>query len=73
MQALVGDVGRSPCPGNALSEWLGNKLVVGALGLPPDSRFLNLDNGHGFNYTLDQPQVTPLYKRALDAGLRVLV
>jgi len=72
-QSLIGDVGRSPCPGNSLTDWLGNAKVLDALGLPADANFLNLDNGHGFNYTSDQTQITPFYGNALDAGLRVLV
>ena len=44
-----------------------------AIGIPMDANFLNLDNGHGFSYTSDQPQVTYIYKRVIDAGLRVLV
>jgi cathepsin A (carboxypeptidase C) len=72
-KSMLGDVGGSPCPGNSLTDWLSNAEVLRALNLPSDSNFLNLDNGHGFNYTSDEPQITPIYKEALDHGLRVLV
>lgn len=65
--------GNSPCPGSAMPEWLGLNATMDALGVPRDSNFLNLDNGHGFNYTSNVWQITPIYKRAISLGLRVLV
>ncbi len=75
-RAAVGGVGSmegNPCPGNSLTDWLSNAKVVEALGLPADSNFLNLDNGHGFNYTSDQTRITPFYGHALNSSLRVMV
>ena len=56
-----------------MDKWLALNTSMEALGVPLDSNFLNLDNGHGFDYTPDQPQVTYIYKKALEKGLRVLI
>eukprot|EP00936_MAST-01D_sp_MAST-1D-sp1_P002532 g2532.t1 len=65
--------GGAPCPSTAMDKWLALNASMEALGVPLDSNFLNLDNGHGFDYTPDQPQVTYIYKKALEKGLRVLI
>jgi len=61
------------CPGRALPLWFALNATLDALGAPRDLNFLNLDNGHGFNYTSRQTQVTYIYGKALSQGLRVLV
>eukprot|EP01061_Rhynchopus_euleeides_P037712 TRINITY_DN645_c4_g1_i1.p1 TRINITY_DN645_c4_g1~~TRINITY_DN645_c4_g1_i1.p1 ORF type:complete len:517 (+),score=213.64 TRINITY_DN645_c4_g1_i1:43-1593(+) len=61
------------CPGNAMPEWLALKATREAINVPADVNFLNLDNGHGFNYTTDQTDIRFVYKKALAAGLSVLV
>lgn len=63
----------SPCLGNVLAEWLLTNATLAAIGAPLNSNFINLDNGHGFNYTSDQSFVGDIYKQAIDAGLRVMV
>jgi hypothetical protein len=63
----------SPCIGSAMSDWLALNETRKALGIPVDTKFINLDNGHGFNYTSDREFVGDIYERALKAGLRVLV
>ena len=63
----------SPCLGHAMSDWLAMAETKAAIGAPADIAFINLDNGHGFNYTSDQGFVGPIYERALGLGLRVLV
>lgn len=67
-----GGVG-SPCLGDAMPEWLLLPATLKALGADADSSFNNVDNGIGFDYTTDQTFVGPIYARALNAGLRVLV
>ena len=61
------------CPGNAMPDWLALNQTRSAIGVPLDVNFLNLDNGHGFNYTTDQTDVRFIYKKALEKGLTVLV
>jgi len=63
----------SPCLGGAMNEWLLLPATLEAIGAPKDSNFINLDNGHGFNYTSDQPFVGDIYEAALKAGKRVMV
>jgi len=63
----------SACLGNAMNEWLLLPQTLKAIGAPANSSFINLDNGHGFNYTSDSPFVGPIYERAAKAGLRVLI
>ena len=65
--------GGAPCPSTAMDELLALDATLDALSIPRGASFINLDNGHGFDYTPDEPQVTPIYKRALEAGLRVLI
>eukprot|EP01059_Diplonema_ambulator_P011695 TRINITY_DN2173_c0_g1_i3.p1 TRINITY_DN2173_c0_g1~~TRINITY_DN2173_c0_g1_i3.p1 ORF type:complete len:518 (+),score=176.46 TRINITY_DN2173_c0_g1_i3:958-2511(+) len=61
------------CPGNAMPDWLLLNDTLNALGAPLDTNFLNLDNGHGFNYTSDQTDIRFVYQKAIDKGLKVLV
>lgn len=63
----------SPCFGGALPDWLLRNDTLKAIGAIAGSSFINLDNGHGFNYTSNEPFVGPIYKHALDSGLKVLV
>ena len=63
----------SPCLGDALPQWLLLNATLEAIGAPAGSSFINLDNGHGFNYTSDQAFVGDIYTRALAKGLRTLV
>lgn len=63
----------SPCLGQAMPEWLLRNDTLKALGAPLDTKFINLDNGHGFNYTSDALFVAPIYEHALAKGLRVMV
>ena len=43
-----------------------------AIGAPPNSAFINLDNGHGFDYTSNQSLLVR-YMSEPQAGLKVLV
>jgi cathepsin A (carboxypeptidase C) len=63
----------SPCLGDALPQWLLLDATLAAIGAPAGSSFINLDNGHGFNYTSDQPFVGGIYTKALAKGLRTLI
>ena len=65
--------GGAACSGNALDEWLLRNETLDAIGVSRDANFVNLDNGHGFNYTGDQPQVTFIYKKMIDAGKQILI
>jgi len=65
--------GGKACSGNAMAEWLMLNQTLEAIGAPQNSNFVNLDNGHGFSYTSNQPSVTPIYKQAVESGLRVLL
>eukprot|EP00931_Biecheleriopsis_adriatica_P063757 TRINITY_DN38675_c0_g1_i1.p1 TRINITY_DN38675_c0_g1~~TRINITY_DN38675_c0_g1_i1.p1 ORF type:complete len:368 (+),score=83.25 TRINITY_DN38675_c0_g1_i1:99-1106(+) len=67
-----GGVG-SPCLGDSISEWLMKPETLSAIGAPAKSKFINLDNGHGFNYTTDRSFVGDVYERAIKQGMRVLV
>jgi len=69
-----GDSGlSSPCLANAMPAWFAHKETLKAIGAPDGIAFINLDNGIGFNYTTDQTFVGPIYTRALEKGLRVLM
>jgi len=63
----------SPCLGTAMADWLNRSDTLAALGAPADTNFINLDNGHGFDYSLDQPFVGPIYKKAIKAGLQIMI
>lgn len=63
----------SPCLGNVLNEWLLLPETLSAIGAPSNSIFINLDNGHGFNYTSNAPFVGDIYRNAVDAGLDIMV
>jgi len=63
----------SPCLGHAMADWFKLNETLAAIGAPPDTAFINLDNGHGFDYTSNQEFVGPIYSRALKMGLQVLV
>ena len=63
----------SPCLGHAMSTWFTLNETLEAIGAPLDSKFINLDNGHGFNYTSNQPFVGPIYEALIKAGKRVLI
>lgn len=63
----------SPCLGSAMNTWLLHPATLEAIGAPLNTSFINLDNGHGFNYTSDRGFVGDIYERALKAGLRVMV
>jgi hypothetical protein len=41
----------SPCLGNAMNDWFLLPETLAAIGAPNNSAFINLDNGHGFDYT----------------------
>ena len=80
MMTFVGDTNDprssglgSPCLGQAMGDWFKLPETLEAIGALPNSSFINLDNGHGFDYTSDQTFIGPIYERALEAGLRVLV
>ena len=49
----------SPCLGSAMNTWLLLPETLDAIGAPKGSNFINLDNGHGFNYTSNEPFVGP--------------
>eukprot|EP01060_Flectonema_neradi_P009347 TRINITY_DN1666_c1_g1_i1.p1 TRINITY_DN1666_c1_g1~~TRINITY_DN1666_c1_g1_i1.p1 ORF type:complete len:519 (+),score=104.40 TRINITY_DN1666_c1_g1_i1:64-1620(+) len=61
------------CPGNAMPDWLLLNETLDAIAAPRNSAFINLDNGHGFNYTSDQTDIRFIYKKALDMNKTVLV
>ena len=63
----------SPCLGNAMNDWFLLPETLAAIGAPNNSAFINLDNGHGFDYTSDQTFVGPIYEKAIKAGLNILV
>ena len=63
----------SPCLGHAMADWFKLNETLKAIGAPLNAAFINLDNGHGFNYTSNQEFVGPIYSRAVKAGLQVLV
>ncbi|CAE8706644.1 unnamed protein product [Polarella glacialis] len=63
----------SPCLGNSISEWLLRPETLAAIGAPANSSFINLDNGHGFNYTTNRASVADVYEKAIKQGLRVLL
>ena len=63
----------SPCLGEAMDIWFKHNSTLDAIGAPLGINFVNLDNGHGFNYTSDEPFIGPVYTAAIKAGLRVLV
>ena len=56
-----------------MSTWFTLNETLEAIGAPLDSKFINLDNGHGFNYTSNQPFVGPIYEALIKAGKRVLI
>eukprot|EP01063_Lacrimia_lanifica_P019765 TRINITY_DN27191_c0_g1_i1.p1 TRINITY_DN27191_c0_g1~~TRINITY_DN27191_c0_g1_i1.p1 ORF type:complete len:538 (+),score=236.05 TRINITY_DN27191_c0_g1_i1:50-1663(+) len=61
------------CLGDAMPIYFARPEVLEALHLPADIAFVNLDNGHGFDYTTDQYDVRYIYGKALAANLTVLV
>ena len=61
------------CPSAAMPTYLNLASVKTAIAAPLNTNFLNLDNGHGFNYTTDQTDIRFVYKKALDKGLTVMV
>jgi serine carboxypeptidase-like clade I len=63
----------SPCLGSAMNDWFLLPETLEAIGAPYNSSFINLDNGHGFDYTSDQTFVGPIYERAIKEGLSILV
>ena len=63
----------SPCLGHAMGDWFKLPETLAAIGAPENSAFINLDNGHGFDYTSDQTFVGPIYEKAIAAGLNILV
>eukprot|EP00929_Paragymnodinium_shiwhaense_P122468 TRINITY_DN9521_c0_g1_i1.p1 TRINITY_DN9521_c0_g1~~TRINITY_DN9521_c0_g1_i1.p1 ORF type:complete len:634 (+),score=135.06 TRINITY_DN9521_c0_g1_i1:94-1902(+) len=63
----------SPCLGDAMPIWFSKNVSLKAIGAPDNIRFINLDNGHGFNYTSDQAFVGPIYERLIQGGYKVLV
>jgi len=63
----------SPCLGSAMNDWFLLPETLAAINAPNNSAFINLDNGHGFDYTSDQEFVGPIYEKALKAGLKILV
>lgn len=63
----------SPCLANAMPLWFAQNASLAAIGAPPGIRFINLDNGIGFNYTTDQSFVGPIYERIIKSGLSVLM
>lgn len=63
----------SPCLGDSMSEWFLKPQTLTAIGAMPNSSFINLDNGHGFNYTTNRAFVGDVYEKAAKKGLRVLV
>jgi len=67
-----GGVG-SPCLGNAMAAWLSKPETIAALGVMNGSHFINLDNGHGFNYTTNREFVGDVYQLANQKGLRVML
>jgi serine carboxypeptidase-like clade 2 len=56
-----------------MNDWFLLPETLAAIGAPKDTNFINLDNGHGFNYTSDQTFVGPIYERAIREGLQVMV
>jgi len=63
----------SPCLSGAMNEWLLHPATLEAIAAPLNTSFINLDNGHGFNYTSDREFVGDIYEKALKSGLRVLI
>ena len=56
-----------------MNTWLLHPATLTAIGAPLNTSFINLDNGHGFNYTSNRGFVGDIYERALKAGLHVMV
>ena len=56
-----------------MNIWFAMNTTLEAIGAPLDILFTNLDNGHGFNYTSNEPFVGPIYTAALAKGKRVMV
>jgi hypothetical protein len=63
----------SPCLAGAMNEWFALPETLKAVGALPGSKFLNLDNGHGFNYSSNQPFVGDIYAKLIKAGKRVMI
>eukprot|EP01065_Artemidia_motanka_P025673 TRINITY_DN30652_c0_g1_i1.p1 TRINITY_DN30652_c0_g1~~TRINITY_DN30652_c0_g1_i1.p1 ORF type:complete len:499 (+),score=176.12 TRINITY_DN30652_c0_g1_i1:75-1571(+) len=68
----VAGVGVTPCPGDAMQLWLERADVRAALGLAPGANFFNVD-GSWPQYKSTVGTVLPIYKKAVDAGLRVMI
>ena len=72
--SVTGALNDYPCGGGGMMlKYLARDEVKDALHVPRDAFFFQCDNGEGFNYTCDTQTVIPIYHRALQAGLRVLV
>lgn len=67
-----GGVG-SPCLGDSMSTWVLKPDTIAAIGVMNGSNFINLDNGHGFNYTSNLPFVGDIYEMANQKGMRVML
>merc|ERR1719428_2113080 len=63
----------SPCLGDSMSTWLLKPETIAAAGVMNGSHFINLDNGHGFNYTTNRAFVGDVYEMANQKGMRVLL
>eukprot|EP00747_Dinoflagellata_sp_TGD_P167344 gnl/TRDRNA2_/TRDRNA2_191546_c0_seq1.p1 gnl/TRDRNA2_/TRDRNA2_191546_c0~~gnl/TRDRNA2_/TRDRNA2_191546_c0_seq1.p1 ORF type:complete len:561 (-),score=106.84 gnl/TRDRNA2_/TRDRNA2_191546_c0_seq1:125-1678(-) len=63
----------SPCLGNSIADWMARPETLPAIGAPQGTIFINLDNGHGFNYTTNRHFVGDVYERAIKEGKSVMV
>jgi len=73
-ESTAGEFDGYSCPGTSMSKWLSLNATREALHTVPGANFFSGDNGVGFNYTLTEKDVRPLYKHAFqDSKLKVLV
>jgi len=56
-----------------MNTWLLHPETLKAIAAPNNTSFINLDNGHGFNYTSDRGFVGDIYEKALKSGLKIMI
>lgn len=71
--SLHGALNDYPCGGvGAMLKWLNNSKVTKALNIPTHAFFFLTDNGVGFNYSTNEPNLMPFYQE-VNGKLRVIV
>lgn len=66
-------VGDFASPQNPMRLWLRTNGTFEALGILSGSNYIDTDNGVGFTYVSTASWVGPIYKKAIDQKLKVLV